>query len=221
MTRVLVLRPEPGASETADRARALGLRAVASPLFTLEAVAWHAPDPASFDALLLTSTNAVRHGGEQLESLWDLPVYAVGEATAASARAARFSVVHAGESGVEQLLQSLPFGLRLLHLCGVDRKEAAGARQSITHLAVYRAVPIEAPDLSAIGGSVALVHSPRAGRRLAELVRDRSRTAIAAISPAAVEAVGRGWRTIEPAERPTDDALLALAARLCDNPQPK
>ena len=33
MKRVLVLRPEPGASATVERARALGLDAVAVPLF--------------------------------------------------------------------------------------------------------------------------------------------------------------------------------------------
>ena len=46
MRRLLVLRPEPGASATVERARALGLDAVAMPLFEVEPVAWDAPDPA-------------------------------------------------------------------------------------------------------------------------------------------------------------------------------
>jgi len=29
--------------------------------------------------------------------------------------------------------------------------------------------------------------------------------------------VGNGWLKVEAAERPTDDALLALAERLCNN----
>jgi uroporphyrinogen-III synthase len=64
---------------------------------------------------------------------------------------------------------------------------------------------------------VALIHSPRAGRRFTELVEDRSSISIAAISPAAAEAVGGGWKLVASAEHPTDDALLALAARLCNN----
>jgi uroporphyrinogen-III synthase len=72
---------------------------------------------------------------------------------------------------------------------------------------------------------VALIHSPRAGRRFAELV-DRASIArggvtIAAISPAAAEAAGEGWARVEAAERPADDVLLALAARLCNKPPPQ
>ena len=69
MRRVLVLRPEPGASATVERARERGLDAVAIPLFEIEPLAWEAPEAGSFDGLLLTSANAVRHGGEGLASL--------------------------------------------------------------------------------------------------------------------------------------------------------
>jgi len=53
------------------------------------------------------------------------------------------------------------------------------------------------------------------------LVGDRSSIAIAAISPAAAEAVESGWQAVEASDEPSDDALLALAARLCNNPRPK
>jgi uroporphyrinogen-III synthase len=56
---------------------------------------------------------------------------------------------------------------------------------------------------------------------LAELVDDRASIAIAAISVAAADAVGAGWTSIDIADRPTDDALLALAARLCNKPDPE
>ena len=83
---------------------------------------------------------------------------------------------------------------------------------------VYRARALAEPDLGAVGDSVALIHSPRAGRRLAELVEDRRTIAIAAISDAAAEAAGDGWQIVEAAEKPADEALLALAARLCNKP---
>src|SRR4051794_25280604 len=104
MRRLVVLRPEPGASATAERARMLGLEPVMVPLFEVEPVAWQAPDAARFDALLLTSANAVRMGGEELSKLRRLPVHAVGEATARSALDAGFDVASLGDAGVDRLL---------------------------------------------------------------------------------------------------------------------
>src|SRR5262245_7688966 len=66
MRKLLLLRPEPGLSASAERARSMGLEVVRCPLFHVEPVEWEAPDPAAFGALLLTSANAMRHGGRQL-----------------------------------------------------------------------------------------------------------------------------------------------------------
>ncbi|MFL6829421.1 MAG: uroporphyrinogen-III synthase [Sphingomicrobium sp.] len=216
MRAVAVLRPEPGASATVARARERGLDAFAIPLFKVEPVPWSAPDPGGFDALLLTSGNALRHAGEQLDKLRALKVYAVGEATAEAAREAGFDIAAAGDSGVDRLLGSIEPGLRLLHLCGEERREPMGAPQEVTSLSVYRSTPIENPDLRRTHGAVALVHSPRAAQRFAELVAERGSIAIAAISPAAAAAAGAGWQAVGAAEGPSDDALLALAERLCN-----
>ena len=213
---ILVLRPEPGAGDTVRRARDRGLEVRAVPLFTVAPVAWSVPDLAQFDGLLLTSANAVRHGGERLTDLRGLPVHAVGQATATAARETGFDIASSGDDGVDRLLGSIDPELRLLHLCGVDRREPNDARQQITALAVYRAEAVEAPDLSAVEGGVVMIHSPRAGARFADLIADRSPIAIAAISEAAALAAGDGWRSIDVADQPSDDALLALAARLCD-----
>ena len=215
MTKVVVLRPEPGASETVSRARTLGLEATAVPLFQVEPVDWSVPDR-KFDALLLTSANAVRHGGSQLETLRSLPVQAVGEATAAAARDAGFTVATVGEAGVDELLATIDPRTQLLHLCGEERREPGSAPNSITPVPVYRSVALNPPALGEVQGAVVLVHSPRAAQRLSELVADRSGIAIASISKAAADAAGSGWMAVEVAERPTDEALLALARRLCD-----
>ena len=220
MTRLLVLRPEPGASATVDRARAAGLDATSVPLFEIEPVEWDAPEAGSFDGLLLTSANAIRVGGERLKELRGLKTYAVGAATAEEAREAGFDIAATGDSGVDRLLGSIDADLKLLHLCGADRREPLEARQKITPVAVYRAAPVQSPDLSKASGSVALIHSPRAARRFAELISDRSSITIAAISPAAAAAVGDGWKSVDVADQPSDEALLALAARLCNKPQP-
>jgi uroporphyrinogen-III synthase len=221
MRRVLVLRPEPGAAATVERARAFGLDAVAVPLFEIEPVPWEVPEAGGFDALLLTSANAVRCAGDALKDLRGLPVYAVGEATAEAARSAGFDIASAGDSGVERLLGSIDQELKLLHLCREDRRAPEQARQAITPIVVYRAKAVDSPDLSQSEGTVALVHSPRAGERLAELVTERGSVMVAAISPAAAASVGEGWAAVESAERPNDDALLALASTLCNKPAPQ
>ena len=221
MTRVLVLRPEPGASATVDRARKLGLDAVAVPLFEIEPIDWYAPDPAGFDGLLFTSANAIRFGGEGLLGLRGLKAYAVGDATAEAARDSGFDVAATGDDGVDRLLGSIEADLKLLHLCGADRREAKDARQEIVPVVVYRSKAIEVPNMPESTDFVALLHSPRVAARLAELVPDRANMSIAAISMNTADAAGDGWKAVEVAEKPTDEALLALASRLCNKPDPK
>jgi uroporphyrinogen-III synthase len=221
MRPLVVLRPEPGATATCKAASEAGLRPVAVPLFEIEAVAWAAPDSAGFDGLLLTSANALRHAGPELEKLRGLPVYAVGEATAALARSAGFVTSFVGGAGVDELLADIDPNLRLLHLCGEQLREPAAPRQSITHLPVYRAAQLAEPDVAPIAGAVVAVHSPRAGARLAELAAacglDASATVIAAISREAARAAGGGWERTVAADEQNDAALLALAARLCNS----
>jgi len=221
LRRLLVLRPEVSANATVARARAAGLEAIAIPLFEIEPVEWQAPDAGSFDGLLLTSANAVRSAGEQIDLLRGLRVYAVGDATAEAARGAGFDIAATGDSGIDRLLDSIEADLRMLHLCGAERREPRDARQAITPLTVYRSREIDQPDLSPAPGQLALIHSPRAGMRFAELVKDRTTIAVAAISKAALEAVGEGWEMAEAADAPNDDALLALATRLCNKPDPE
>lgn len=222
MRRLVVLRPEPGASATVERARAMGLEALAMPLFEIEPLDWECPAADRFDGLLLTSANAVRYGGPALDLLRALPIYAVGETTAAAARETGFEIASCGDGGVDELLETVPPALRLLHLCG-EHRIAPTVERTITAIEVYRSV--ERPlvdDFKQVEGAVAAIHSPRAGRRLAELAVnlrvDRATIQIAAISTAAANAAGTGWEGIEAAEAPDDAALLALAARLCDKP---
>lgn len=220
MKRLFLFRPDPGARHSADRARGLGLEVTTIPLFEIESVEWAAPDAAGFDALLLTSANAVRFGGDQLDRLRNLPVHAVGEATAHAAEAAGFGIAGIGEGGVDALLSAIGAGTRLLHLCGEDRRMPDHPPHAIACVCVYRARPLARPaGLEELAGHVAAVHSPRAARRLAELVAEPERpgVCIAAISAAAAQAAGSGWCRIEAAAAPTDAALLALAARLCES----
>ena len=213
MKPLIIVRPEPGASATAAQARAMGIDARTVPMFEVAPLAWTAPEPDLFDAIAMTSANAARLGGPGLDRLKGLPVHAVGAATAAAARAVGFTVIAIGEGGAAAM--DLPKGRKLLHLAGRDHVPIAGAAT----IPVYEARAIASPaGLDEPGESVIAVHSPRAGRRLAELVTGRARFTIAAISSAAADACGAGWKRVHAAPHPTDAALLALAARLCESP---
>jgi uroporphyrinogen-III synthase len=218
---LLILRPRPGADETAARARALGLDPVVAPLFTVQALPWTPPPAAEFDAIMLTSANAARRAGAGLTAFLGLPCYAVGEATAAAASDAGFTDVRVGpEDGVALLMTMEADGItRALHPCGADHITLEPAEMRITRMPVYEAQAVESlpPDVAAAlaGDVVALLHSARAAQLFGTLVADRSAITVAAISPRTARAAGSGWRRVAVAAEPRDHALLALAAELC------
>ena len=222
MRPLVIVRPQPAAEATAAAARALGLEPVVMPLFEVMPVEWTAPDAAGFEALLLTSANAIRHGGSQLDRLRALPAHCVGEATATAARDAGFGLALVGASNLEALLEEIPPESRLLHLCGVHRRSAEDSRQEIVQVVVYESRQLPLPEgIAGIDGAVVAVHSPRAAARLAAAADEagvrRAGISIAAISEAAAAAAGEGWERVGSVSEPTDSALLALAAALCNN----
>ena len=215
-----VLRPEPGNAATLRRVEADGLRAIRLPLFEIRPLDWVVPAPMEFDALLLTSANAVRFGGPGLQTLRHLPVLAVGARTAEISRSAGFDVMAVGESDATSLLAGNHGFARLLHLGGRDRSiEAGGAVARAIAVYASEPLPITADQLDALEGAVALLHSARAATRLGRLIDDhgraRSSIAIAAFSPAVALAAGNGWAWIATAGAPNDAALIdAARARL-------
>ena len=192
----------------------MGLDVIACPLFRIEPIEWIAPDPVQYDGLLLTSANALRQAGPEIEAMRALPVYAVGAATAEAAEQAGLRVAVVGRRDIGELLGALPEPLKLLHLAGEHRREVDSIH-SIDRITVYRSAVIHDPGLPGLDDLVVAVHSPRAGARLAELANERGATIIAAISPAAAQACGEGWQAVAVADAPDDSSLLALAASLC------
>lgn len=225
MTPVLVLRPEPGCSATVSAALTLGLNAHAVPLFAVEPRAWTVPDAGAFDALLVGSANAFRHGGTNLESLRSLPVHAVGEATAEAARASGFTVARCGSGGLQGVLDKVAAGTQLLRLAGEERIElTAPLGVPVKDVVVYASVPrplVPAALPLLTQGALVLLHSAEAARHLAsECARlgiARSTLALATIGPRVTAAAGKGWREVETADQPSDAALLALAHRMCQS----
>lgn len=213
---LIILRPEPGASATAIRAEARGLTVIKCPLFVVEPVAWDAPDPRDFDRLLLTSANAVRHAGAALAALRALPCWCVGDATAAAARSAGLSVERVGTSDAAALLAAAPQHHRLLWLTGeqhTEKPQYFGAGSSVACVYRTRTLAINPETLNR--PAVALVHSERAARRLAEVGQVKGQVALVAISPAVAAAAGDGWREAWWSDIPNDTEMLAIAAKLC------
>jgi uroporphyrinogen-III synthase len=222
MKPLIVLRPEPGASATVAKARALGLDARSHPLFAIHPVAWDPPAADAFDALLVTSANAMRHGGGALSRYVHLPLLAVGAATGAAARKAGFRAVSEGaDDGAALLAMAAAAGYRhLLHLAGRDHRALQTTDIVVERRIVYDAVE-QPPGTGLVAmlaaPCVALVHSPRAAKAFARLVSDRSHIAIVAISAAAAAAAESGWADVVVADAPDDARMLALAAPLCQN----
>ncbi len=222
---LIVLRPEPGLSETLAAAEALGLAAMGAPLSAMEPVAWQAPDASQYDAIIAGSANAFRCGGADLARLTGLPVFAVGERTAQAARAAGFTVAGTGEGGLQTVLNAFTTPVRLLRLAG-ERRLALQVPGGCTmaERVVYRAQPVDldpAVPTMLRGGAVVLLHSADAAERFARecdrLAIDRAPVSIAGLGPRIVTAAGSGWRTALAADQPSDKRLLALAARLCQD----
>ena len=216
---VLILRPQPGADSTAAAARRLGLEPVVAPIFTVHPLIW-SPPAGPFDAVILTSANAARHGGDGLTPYLHLPCFAVGQATAAAARAAGFADVRTGPADGAALLPAIADeGLRsVFHPGGRNRLRLAHPDLEIVDVPVYASEPVEAlppQGVAALGrGALVLLHSPRAAALFAALAVSQDRVRVAAIS-AATAAAGGDWALVAVAARPRDEALLELAAELC------
>lgn len=200
---IAVIRPEPGNRVTAAVIEAAGRTAIRLPLFEAKPVAWDVPDPAAFDALIVTSANAMRHGGRGLAALLDLPVYAVGEATAEAARRAGFQIAATGNTGSADLIaRAQREGIaQSLHLAGRERTiEPGGIIAQIITVYATDPIAIDAARAARLNGAVVLVQSARTGERLAEIADaaglDRGTIALVAIGRRAAEAAGTGWEQI-------------------------
>lgn len=114
--RILVTRPHPDAERTAAGFAAVGLEPVVVPLLEARFFPADLPDPQIFAALAFTSANAVRAlAAHPLgETFAALPVYAVGDHTAAQARAVGFKKVSPAlgtlDSLIEMVIADKPVG---------------------------------------------------------------------------------------------------------------
>ena len=158
---ILVTRPHPDDETTARALRDRGFDVLRAPMLRFEPVPFQDDADARYGAVVVTSANALRAIAPQLAGsrLLRLPLFAVGEHTAAAAREAGFDEVIAskGDAGAlrdlvlaavksKQLKKASP----LLYLAGADLARDLGGELGekgftvVTHT-TYRMVP--APSL--------------------------------------------------------------------------
>ncbi|OBQ63493.1 uroporphyrinogen-III synthase [Mesorhizobium erdmanii] len=233
MLRVLVTRPEPGASRTARRLEGMGFQPLVLPLtetMALPVDAGAVPDTVA--AVAITSANAVRHASRELMAvLSDLPCHAVGKRTAEAALKAGFLSVREGPGDAEALADSMAkafSGKTILYLCGrvrfaafEQRLETAGvgvhAAETYDTLAVRYSDEALLQRLSDRSVDVVLLYSAKAAAAMRD-VANRSilngyfeKTLFFALSSRVAAALDdSAGKPIRIAAQPDEEALLAL-----------
>src|SRR3954467_13602648 len=154
---VLVTRPHPDDEATAAALRARGFEVLRAPMLRFEPVVFRDDEDGSYGAVIVTSANAVRAIASQLAGsrLLKLPLFAVGEHTAAAAREAGFSQVIAAKGDASALrdlvlangkARQMKKASTLLYLAGADlARDLAGELGEkgftvVTHT-TYRMIP--------------------------------------------------------------------------------
>src|SRR6202171_3332224 len=106
---VLVTRPQPDDETTAAALRARGFEVLLAPMLRFAPVAFHDDEAARYGAVIVTSANALRGIAPHLEAsrLLELPLFTVGEHTAAAARRAGFGKVISADGDAASLRDSV------------------------------------------------------------------------------------------------------------------
>lgn len=227
---VLVTRPEPGASETADRLRILDLAPVVAPLLMIRWRQTRLPPAGEIQAILATSGNAV--AALPLSHL-GVMLLAVGDATAERARAAGFTSVHSANGDAHDLAALAarlldPANGPVLLVCGNGQGKALAEAVRAHGFRVPRRIVYATEKATALPEAAAaalrndllraaLFFSAETARHFVRLTRaaglaDRVRgvQALAIGATAGVALQDLPWRDILVAARPTQDELLAL-----------
>lgn len=234
---VLVTRPEPDAHATTTLLRARGFHPLSAPMLRIVPLAARLPSADRLQAVLAGSLNAVR---TLAASHRDLPLLAVGDATAEEARRHGFRDVRSASGDAAALAE---LAARTLKQAGdpllLPTRPGEGLRLAadlrLRGFRVLRRVTYDAVPVPALGseaeealreGVVAAVlfFSASAARVFAKVVRkcglegELARVEAIAISDAAASGLtGLAFRRIRSASRPNQDSLLALLAASCES----
>lgn len=225
MVKLLVTRPEPDASETAARLRALDIEAVVEPLLFAQTLPTTLPASEGFAALVITSANALRALNErgEIARLQALPVYTVGDKSAAVARDMGFPDVTSAAGDARDLVALLArAGIGGPVLYPTARHQAADLAKALaTHgvmvitVAIYEMHPAPQLDADIDGFDGALFYSRRTAETFTRLVppaTDRARPGMLCLSEAVAEPlIAAHFVRVSLADHPSEEAMMALA----------
>jgi uroporphyrinogen-III synthase len=190
---VLVTRPQPDDEATAAALRGRGFAVLTAPMLRFEPVAFRDDEDARYGAIIVTSANALRGLEPHLKAsrLLKLPLFAVGERTAAAARGVGFENVIAADGDATTLrdlvlasvkAKELKKASPLLYLAGADlARDLSGELGErgftvVTHT-TYRMAPVtglprETSEAFAANRIEAVLHySRRSARAFIEAAR--------------------------------------------------
>ncbi len=224
MVRLLVTRPEPDASETAARLRALDIDAVVDPLLFARTLTTTLPPADGFAALAITSANALRALDErgEIARLRSLPVYTVGDRSAAVARNLGFAEVVSAQGNASDLIALLAnAGMDGPVLYPTARQHAGDLAKALAPhgvmvitTAIYEMHPATqlTANLASLDG--ALFYSRRTAETFARLApaADRARPGMLCLSEAVAEPLmAAHFVRVSLADHPSEEAMMALA----------
>ncbi|MGY3619830.1 uroporphyrinogen-III synthase [Bradyrhizobium sp. USDA 10063] len=239
---VLVTRPQGDGEATADSLRSRGFEVLLAPMLRFEALPFQEEDAARYDAVIVTSANALRAVAPQLagHALLRLPLFAVGEHTAAAAREAGFGEVVSANGDATALYElvrarrkakKLKKSATLLYFAGADlSRDLAGELGEAGFMVItrttYRMSPVAGLprpvcDAFMAGGIEAVLHySRRSARAFLDAARAEGLEISALASPhccisASVAAVLReaGATQVVTAASPDENALFEVLTR--------
>jgi len=234
--RALITRPREESEALAAALAARSIEALVEPLMEVHFLAPATLDLWGVQAILCTSGNGVRAVARASRER-GVPLFAVGDATAARARAEGFAAVESAGGDVTDLIRLVAARLRpeegaLLHVAGDDIAGDLAAALSERGFTVERNILYEArpvASLSTIAVSAlrseaiafALFFSPRTAAVFARLAGDAGvadrcgRITALSISAAADAALAElPWLDRRVAERPNQAALLEAFDRV-------
>ncbi|CAN7467116.1 uroporphyrinogen-III synthase [Phenylobacterium sp. LjRoot225] len=181
--KIWITRAQPGAGATAERVRGMGHDVLVAPLLAVHNLDEVEVDLDGVSALAFTSANGVRAFSER-SGARGLTVFAVGAATALAARQAGFRSVLSTDGDVAALAHGIAARRgelkgAVLHAGAAELAgDLAGALE--THgvesrrLTLYETRPVklgEAELKPLLRADTVLLHSPRAARALAAILR--------------------------------------------------
>jgi len=214
---ILITRPEPGATATAERLKSMGHHPIIAPCLTITRL--KTTFPANPAAIIITNSQAIpslptHYAGTR--------IFCVGDATAARLQTAGFSNIESANGNATDLFrlirsQNLPGTHLLITGQGHGLDLTAQLRSKNTKIirrTVYKAQPVKSlpATLATQKIDAALFYSAESARAFIRLRPPNTATMEAlALSPAVATALhGLPWTKIRVALAPTEADLLAL-----------